>query len=323
MSYGTGKYTYELADWQAKYPGGWQPMEVNGLCIDSHDRLYAFNTGEYPVTVFDREGNLLKTWPKDFFGHTHGCFIGPDDSVYYADDGNHTVSKFTPEGKLLLTIGKKGQPSDTGYTMVGEGGKKLNIFEAIATTKRGGPPFNAPTDVALSPSGEIYVSDGYGNARIHKFTPDGKLLFSWGEPGKGPSQFVVPHAVEVDKKGRVLVADRHNNRIQIFDDQGKYLTEWGAGLQFPTDIFIDKNQIVYVSELLRPGVSIFDINGNLLARWGNEGRTKEDPLFVTLHSIVADSHGDIYVSEVMGMQFGTPFFATRATRMIQKFTKKK
>lgn len=322
MSYGEGKYTYELANWQAKYPGGWQPVEVNGLCIDSRDRLYAFNTGEYPVTVFDRDGNLLSTWDKKDFEHTHGCMVGPDDSVYYADDGNHTVSKFTPEGKVLLMLGKKGQPSDTGYTTTDTDGKKLNIMEAIATTKRGGPPFNAPTDVALSATGEIYVSDGYGNARIHKYSPDGKLLYSWGEPGKGPGQFVVPHAVAVDKQGRVLVADRHNNRVQIFDENGKYLTEWTAGLMFPTDIFIDEDQTVYVSELMRPGVSIFSIDGKLLARWGNEGTTREDPLFVTLHAIAVNSIGDIYVSEVMGMQQGTPFFSTRATRMIQKFSRK-
>ena len=116
MSYGSGKYTYELAKWSAKYPGGWQPVEVNGLSSDSKDRLYAFNTGEYPVTVFDREGNLLKTWGKDIFTHNHGSCIGPDDSLYVADDGNHTVTKFSPDGKVLMTLGKKGQPSDTGYT---------------------------------------------------------------------------------------------------------------------------------------------------------------------------------------------------------------
>ncbi|MBN1188435.1 MAG: 6-bladed beta-propeller [Dehalococcoidales bacterium] len=322
MVYGEGKYTYELADWHAEYPGGWQPVEVNGLAVDSQDRLYAFNTGEYPVTVFDSNGKLVKNWGGDTYGHSHGAYIGPDDSLYYADDGNHTVNKMTTDGKILMTLGTKGKPSDTGYMTVDASGKKLNVFEAIATTKRGGPPFNAPTDIALSPSGEIYVSDGYGNARVHTFTADGKLLFSWGEPGHGPSQFVVPHAVAVDKQGRVFIADRHNNRLQIFDEKGKYLEEWTSDLKFPTDIFIDKDQTVYVSELMRPGISIFDINGKLLARWGNEGRTKEDPLFVTLHAIVVDSQGSIYVAEVMGMQAGTPFLATRKTRMIQKFTRK-
>jgi DNA-binding beta-propeller fold protein YncE len=320
MPYGTGKYTYELADWRAHFPEGWSPIEVNALAVDSRDRLYAFNTGEYPATVFDREGNLLNTWGKNIFEHSHGAFISPDDIIYYADDGNHTVNKLTLEGRLLMTLGRKGQPSDTGYTFVSETGKQLHIMEAIYTVKRGGPPFNSPTDVALLPSGEIYVSDGYGNARIHKFSPDGRLLLSWGEPGKGPGQFIVPHAVVVDKQGRVLVADRHNNRIQIFDSGGKYLTEWG-GLELPTSMFIDDDQTVYVAELL-PRVSIFNIEGRLLARWGNEGRTKEDPLFVNLHAITVDSRGDIYVADVMGIYKDDPFLATRKTRMIQKFTRK-
>ncbi len=320
MTFGKGKYTYELVDWQAKYPDGWSPVEVNGLAVDSQDRLYAFNTGDYPLTVFDRGGNLLNTWGKGFFEHNHGALIGPDDCIYYADDGNHTVNKLTLDGKLLMTLGKKGQPSDTGFSWVTETGERRDFMEALTSTKRGGPPFNAPTGVALSASGEIYVSDGYGNARVHKFSPDGKLLLSWGEPGKGPGQFIVPHAIAIDKQGRVLVADRHNNRIQIFDADGKYLTEWNDVI-LPTDIFIDADQIVYVSEL-HPRLSIFDIDGNLLARWGNEGRTKEDPLFVTLHSVVADSRGDIYVAEVMGIYQGNPFLDTRKTRMIQKFARK-
>jgi len=231
------------------------------------------------------------------------------------------VNKLTLDGKVLMTLGNKGKPSDTGYTFVGEGGKQLHIMEAIYTTKRGGPPFNAPTGVALAASGEIFVSDGYGNARVHKFTPDGNLIMSWGEPGSGPGQFIVPHAIAIDACGRVLVADRHNNRIQIFDQEGKYLTEWNDVI-LPTDIYIDKDQVVYVAEL-EPRLSIFDLDGNLLARWGNEGRTKEDPLFVTLHSVVADSRGDVYVAEVMGIYQGDPFLDTRKTRMIQKFTRKK
>jgi DNA-binding beta-propeller fold protein YncE len=219
-----------------------------------------------------------------------------------------------------MTLGTKDKPSDTGYTLVSETGKPLHILEAIKTTKRGGSPFNAPTDVALSAAGEIFVSDGYGNARVHRFAPDGKLLLSWGEPGSGPGQFVVPHAIAIDKKGRVLVADRHNNRIQVFDEHGKFLTQW-TDVELPTDIFIDKDETVYVSELI-PRVSIFNIDGKLLARWGNEGTDKAGPLFVTLHSIAVDSRGDMYTAEVMGIHQGTPFLATRTTRMIQKFLRK-
>jgi DNA-binding beta-propeller fold protein YncE len=320
MSYGEGKYTYELADWRANFPDDWSPIEVNSLVVDSQDRLYALNTGEYPVTVFDRQGNLLNTWGQGIFEHTHGALIGPDGSVYCADDGDHTVKKFSPDGKLLLTLGNKSKPTDTGFSWVTETGQRRDFMEAMTSTKRSGPPFNSPTGVALSASGEIYVSDGYGNARVHKFSSDGKLLLSWGDPGKGPGQFIVPHSVAVDKQGQVLVADRHNNRIQLFDASGKYLTEWGD-LILPTSIHIDKEGTVYVAELA-PRLTILDNEGKLLARWGNEGRDKENPLFVALHSVVADSHGDIYVAEVMGIHQGTAFLASRTTRMIQKFTRK-
>lgn len=321
MTYGQGKYTYELADWHAKYPGGWQPTEVNGLAIDSQDRVYAFNTGEYPLTVFDpKTGECIATWGQDFFTHNHGAMITKDDIIYYADDGNHTVNKMTLDGKVLMTLGERDKPSDTGYRTHDDEGKPIFILDAIKSTKRGGAPFNAPTDVALDSKGNIYVSDGYGNARIHKFTPDGKLVKSWGEPGSGKSEFVVPHAIAIDANDRLLVADRHNNRIQIFDTEGKFLTEW-KDIELPTDIFIDKDGAVYVSDLL-PRLSIFDLDGNLLARWGNEGTTKEDPLFVTLHNVCVDSKGTVYVGEVMGVQYGTPFFATRSTRMIHKFIRK-
>ncbi|MBN2240517.1 MAG: hypothetical protein JW712_12155 [Dehalococcoidales bacterium] len=318
MPYGEGNYTYELADWHAEYPDGWQPVEVNGLAIDSQDRVYALNTGEHPLTVFDPEtGKLLNEWGEGFFTHNHGAIITPEDIMYYADDGNHTVNKMTLEGKVIMTLGERDKPSDTGNVTVSEDGNPLGVMEAIWTTKYGGHPFNGPTDVALDSKGNIYVSDGYGNARVHKFTPEGQLLKSWGEPGKDVSEFVVPHAVAIDAQDRIFVADRHNNRIQIFDTEGRFLTEW-TDCTLPTDIYIDEDQTVYVCDLV-PQISIFDIEGNLLARWGNEGTTEEDPLFVTLHAIVLDSKKNIYVGEVMGRQAGTPFFATRRTRMIHKF----
>ena len=320
MEYGTGNYTYELADWHAQWPEGWTPIEVNALAVDSQDRLYAFNTGDYPVTVFDRDGNLLETWGQGSFEHNHGAIISPDDTIYCADDGDHTVKKFTLDGKLLMTLGTKGQPSDTGFSWTDENGQRIDFFKALYSTKRGGPPFNAPTDAALSATGDIYISDGYGNARVHKFSPDGTLIKSWGEPGDGPGQFVVPHSVAIDKQGRVLVSDRHNNRIQIFDPDGNYLTEW-TGLDLPTNIRIDKDQTVYITEL-HPRLSIYDIDGNLLTRIDNEGRIKEDPLFVALHHSAVDSRGDIYVAEVMGIHQGTPFLETRKTRMIHKFIRK-
>ena len=169
MLYYTGKHAYKLVNEWAKLPEGWSYGDVCGLSIDSQDRVYVLNRGAHPVMVFDRDGNFLTSWGEGFFKRAHGSCIGPDNSVYCTDDVNHTVSKFTPEGDLLQVLGNIDEPSDTGYVL------KSGLHESLATIERGGPPFNRPTGVALSPSGEIYVSDGYGNARVHKFSPDGTL----------------------------------------------------------------------------------------------------------------------------------------------------
>lgn len=310
MLYGAGKYTYELVDGWAKYPEGWSFRDVCGLSIDSQDRVYILSRGAHPVMIFDREGNLLTWWGEGFFNRGHGIYAGPDGSVYCTDDRKHTVSKFTPEGKLLLTLGNKDQPSDTGYV------RTFDFFESLTRIRRGGPPFNRPTGVALSSSGEIYVSDGYGNARVHKFTPDGNLLFSWGEPGGAPGQFRLPHFIWVDKQERVWVVDRENSRIQIFNAQGDFLSQWIDFIR-PTGICMDDEGTVYVSELCMR-VDIFTIDGKLLARWGNEGRDKETALFLAPHAIAVDSRGDLYVGEVSMTAFGVD----RGPRTVQKFARK-
>ncbi len=310
MLYGTGKYRYELVDGWAKCPEGWSFIDVCGLSIDSQDRVYILSRSAHPVMVFDREGNLLTSWGEGFFKRAHGSCVGPDGSVYCTDDGNHTVSKFTPEGKLLQVLGSKDQPSDTGYV------QQSDLYESLATIRHGGSPFNRPTGIALSPSGEIYVSDGYGNARVHKFTPDGTLLFSWGEPGNASGQFRLPHSIWVDKRERVWVADRENNRIQIFDARGEFLNQW-TDLSQPTDIFIDDEETVYVSEL-NQRVSIFTIDSKLLARWDSQGQVKETALFIAPHTIAVDSKGDLYVGEVSG----THDRIDRGSRTVQKFARR-
>src|SRR4051812_19539707 len=193
-------YGYTADDHWAKLPPGYAWPEVAGVATDSRDRVFVFNRGRNPVMIFDRDGTFLSTWGEGVFVRPHGICIGPDDSVYCTDDGDHTVRKFTPEGGLLFTLGTSGKPSDTGATSMD-----------FRTIQRAGAPFHYPCNVALSPLGELYVCDGYGNARIHKFTPDGRLLLSWGEPGSGPGQFRIPHGIAVDSDGIVFVADRENS----------------------------------------------------------------------------------------------------------------
>src|SRR5262249_51980618 len=206
------EFGYEADDHWAKLPPGWGWSEVVAVAADSQDRVFVFNRGDHPVMIFGRDGTFLSSWGEGLFARPHGLFIGPDDAVYCTDDFGHTVRKFTPTGELLLTLGTSGKPSDTGATGMD-----------YRTVLRAGPPFHHPTNLALSPSGDMYVSDGYGNARVHKFAPDGRLLLSWGEPGGGPGQFHLPHGIAVDGQGTVYVADRENSRVQLFTPDGKFL----------------------------------------------------------------------------------------------------
>jgi DNA-binding beta-propeller fold protein YncE len=206
------------------------------------------------------------------------------------------------------------------------------------TILRTGPPFHYPTNLALSPEGEMYISDGYGNARVHKFSAEGRLLFSWGEPGRGPRQFRVPHGIAVDGQKTVYVADRENSRIQLFTPEGKFLAEW-TDVARPCQVFVDGIGNVYVAELgfhagMWPGttvpsvdapggrVSIFDRHGRLSARWGGGRNPCAPGDFFAPHGIWVDSGGDIYVAEVVMSAGGNRGLVSADCHALQKFVRK-
>jgi DNA-binding beta-propeller fold protein YncE len=218
MALGKHRIEYEVLEGWDRLPEGWSYIEVAGVACDSKDRVYVFNRGKYPVVVFDKEGKFLNAWGEGVFKGPHGIFIDRHDNLWLADDKDHTVHKFTPDGKKLMTLGESGKAADTGY--------KIGASPVL----RAAGPFHRVTNVAVLPDGDMYIADGYGNARVHKFSKDGKLLFSWGEPGRGPGQFILPHGIGVDSAGLVYVADRENSRVQIFSPKGEYLREW----KFPT-----------------------------------------------------------------------------------------
>ncbi len=323
---GSGEFTYQAhSDW-AQWPADWQVSEVTAVATDSRDRVFVFNRGDHPVAVFDPGGKPLFSWGAGLFVRPHGIWIGSDDAVYLTDDLDHTVHKFTPEGERLWTLGTSGHPSNTGATSVD-----------FRTIRQAGPPFHYPTNLAPALSGELYISDGYGNARIHKFSADGRLVLSWGEPGSGPGQFNVPHGIAVDASGTVYVADRENSRLQLFSPDGQFLSEW-KDVARPCDLVIDAAGRVYVAELgyragMCPGtspphsgstggrVSIFDSDGKLLTRFGGGENPSEPGDFFAPHDIWLDSLGSLYVSEVIRSAAGGKKPAGRDYHTLQKFVK--
>jgi len=306
----SGDYAYEVVlDW-AKLPDGWSFHEVADVAVDSKDRVYVFNRGEHPMIVFDRDGSFLSSWGEDTFQRPHGVTIDLDDMLYCVDDGDHTVRKCNPDGQVLMTLGTPGQ----------------------AAPFQSGRPFNRPAKVALDPkTGEFYVGDGYGNSHVHKYSPDGSLLFSWGAPGTDPGEFNIVHTVCTDKEGLVYIADRENHRLQIFDPNGKYLTQWN-NLHRPCGLCIDgeQQQVVYIGELapplpvnqdipnLGPRISIYDLEGKRLARLGDIKPGEAPNQFIAPHSIAMDSRGDIYVGEVSWSAMGRKLSPPRELRSFRK-----
>ena len=274
ITIGMGDFVYEYQpDW-AQLPEGTTFQSPSAVAVDSIDRVYVFQRRGPPVLVFDRDGKYLAAWPRRE-GHledAHHIYIGPDDGVYLADRDAHQVLKYTTEGELLMALGTR--------------------YKAAMQA-----PFNHPSDTAVAPSGEIYVSDGYGNSCIHRFTAAGEHIESFGSPGSGPGQFRVPHSIRVARDGRIYVCDRENHRVQVFSEDGKFLEQW-TDFKSPMGIHIDSNQIVYITDQV-PRLSIMTLDGELLAR----GRTFENG-----HNVYTDSRGDLYAVDT-------------ANQRLQKFAK--
>jgi DNA-binding beta-propeller fold protein YncE len=302
---------YRVIEGWGKLPDGWSFVEGTAVAVDSRDNVFVFNRGAHPVIVFDRHGTFLRSWGEGMVSRAHGITIGPDDSVWLTDDGNHTIRQFTPDGKLLLTIGDPDKPAEL----------------------QGGKPFNRPTHVALCPrTGSVYISDGYGNSRVHKYDPRGRHVLSWGEGGTDPGCFNVPHNIATDADGLVYVADRENHRIQIFDGTGTYQGQWN-NLHRPCGLFADRKNggLLYVGEIptslavnasvpnLGARVSVLSAKGDLVCRFGGRFHGEKPGEFVAPHGLATDSRGDLYVAEVSYTFKGQHETPPREIRSLQKF----
>ena len=275
----SGPYTYDIVESWAKLPQGWTFGILVGVAVDSQERVYVCHQrNDPPILVFDREGNYLTSWGTGYINEGHIIYIGPDDVLYFVDRGVHLALKLTLDGQQLLEIGNRGIPSDTGTTAFG------------GEVKRAAGPFNMPTRIMPSPSGDLYVSDGYRNCQVHRFSSTGSLISSWGEFGKGdPGKLHLPHSLWVDKEGLVYVCDRKNNRVQVFSATGDFVTQW-PNLVEPVDICMDADESAYVHvggpNNADPGIVVLDKQGNHLAEWSTP----------YAHQIWVDTHGDIYMA---------------------------
>jgi DNA-binding beta-propeller fold protein YncE len=307
--------TYRAVEGWERLPAGQHHRDVADVAVDSRDRVYLITRMDARVIVYDRDGTHLMSWGEDAFTtRPHGITVGPDGTVYCVDEYDQTIRKFTSDGRPTGVIGVSGVTSDTGIDW---SRKFKDLKERKSSILRGAPPFNHPTKLAVAPDGDLYVSDGYGNARVHHFTAGGELVNSWGEPGRGAGKFVTPHCVAVHD-GHVWVCDRDNDRIQIFDRGGRFVDQWRQ-VQRPSSIAFDAEGLVYVTEqgwkrgdyswskgdigeALPASLCILTGDGSVVDRIGTADGCRPGS-FVAPHGLAVDSRGDIYVAEVVGSWF--------------------
>ena len=254
--------------YQVKRPWGDLPADqafgfISQLALDSAGRVYVFQRGQPPVLVFEPTGSFRSAWGHDYIVDAHGIFISSSDQVFLVDRDSHQILIFTIDGTLVGSLGERNVPR----------------FQA---------PFNHPTNVAVARDGDIYVSDGYGNSTVHRFSSAGEYRQTWGRPGVGPGEFSTPHSICVDQHERVLVVDRENNRVQIFDRDGKYLDEWGD-FYHPMDIYEDNSGMLYITDQI-PRLSMMSPEGKLL------GRCR--PVLNMPHGISGNNQGDLFLAEM-------------------------
>ncbi len=291
---------YELVtDWPQLSPG-YPLSQPTGIGIDSNEHIFVFHRAgrrsSTPApdslisinTILELEnetGKILNSWGANHFIMPHGLTIDKNNNVWVTDVGLHQVFKFSHDGELLMTLGIAKVP----------GNDSLH--------------FDRPTDVAVADDGAFYVSDGYGNSRIIKFSPSGKFLFQLGTPGNKPGEFNIPHAIVLDKNGNLYVADRQNNRIQVFDGKGSFIREIKNKeqvAQLPSLAFDHQQKLFAIDYDFADTVSLgstifqFDNDDTVVYRFGDSGTDKRIPSWY--HDISIDKFGSIYVGDIRGLK---------------------
>jgi DNA-binding beta-propeller fold protein YncE len=253
-------------------PPGVNFGEVSGVALNQKGNIFVFNRGLHPIIEFTPDGEYVRTLGVGLTGSAHGLRIDDNDNIWITDVAAHTVLRLNQEGNVTMVLGRKDKPGETNGL------------------------FNQPTDVAFGPSGEIFVTDGYGNSRVVKFDRDGKFLKAWGSKGNAPGEFNLPHTIIIDKNNQVYVGDRENQRIQIFDMEGNFIKEWKhVGAPWGLDIAADGSFFMadgYANRILH-----LDADGKILGAFGEPGKKAGQFLFA--HSVTVTNDGVLFVSEIL------------------------
>ncbi|MEQ8967519.1 MAG: peptidyl-alpha-hydroxyglycine alpha-amidating lyase family protein [Azospirillaceae bacterium] len=258
-------------------PGWGRPADgryglLSQVAVDAGGRVLVLQRNDPGILVMSADGEQAALWGADRLVDPHGITALPDGRIAVVDRDAHQILFFDAEGRVAATLGERHRP-------------------------RFGQPFNHPTAIAMAPDGEIYVADGYANTRVHRFSATGEHLSSWGEPGRGPGQFSTPHAVLVDARDRIVVADRENDRLQFFDRAGTLLAEWGDVYR-PMALAADAMGRILVTDQV-PRLSLFDLDGRLV------GRCR--PALNGAHGMAVAPDGIVYLAEMI---------PSRVTRMV-------
>jgi sugar lactone lactonase YvrE len=257
-------------DWP-QLPAGWNFGETPGVAVDAKDHVFVLHRGEHPIIEFTPEGKLVRSWGDGLFIRPHSIRIDPQGNIWTVDNDTHQVLKMDASGRVRMVIGRRGVSGETEEN------------------------FNRPTDVAFGPNGEIYVSDGYVNSRVVKFSKEGRYVTAWGKKGKAPGEFNLPHSIAVDKQGRVYVGDRENYRLQIFDADGKFLKEW-TNVGSPWGLDLRPDQTLFIADGYNDRIVKVDLDGKILGAFGNNGRMAGELSYV--HNLGLDNAGNIYAGEI-------------------------
>lgn len=263
-----------VKDW-AKLPDGWNTGESSGVAVDKNDNVYIFNRGAHPLIKLDKSGKFLAEYKEVPVLSSHGVRIDQEGNIWLADVKGHSILQFSPTFRLKMQIGNPGKsPGDNSTPYA----------------------FNQPTGVSFAANGDFYVSDGYGNSRVVKYSKAGDFIAQWGRKGNGDGEFDLVHDVAVDAKGNVYVADRTNQRVQVFDGAGKFVTKW-TGLGSPWGLIYEaRENVLYMCDGVNNRVLKLNLDGQILGELGSFG--KAPGKFDFAHNIAVDSEGSIYVAEI-------------------------